>query len=139
MHAGLGGTLWYGLHIGLAGRLRHPDASVSAAELERGLELHYHSLGGTLARRVVGDAGTQRRGLAGALSDGMLDLMAWLDREQVHLPKIVDRYPTRALNRELYFWLAAFLAEELTPADDGWLPLGVRHLLRGVAASARLA
>ncbi|HTS54663.1 MAG TPA: VWA domain-containing protein [Burkholderiales bacterium] len=140
MHAGLGSALWYGLQIGLAGRLRYPQAAVSVSELERGLELHYHSLGGALARRVVGDAGSQRRSLVKAvLSDGMLDLMAWLDQEQVHLPRVVDRYPTRALNRELYFWLAAFLAHEHPDADDRSLPLGIRHLLRGCAASIRLA
>jgi nitric oxide reductase NorD protein len=139
MHASLGSTLWYGLHIGLAGRLRYPQAAVALADLERGLELHYHSLGGALARRVVGDAGTQRRGLLQAVSEGMLDLMAWLDQEQVHLPKVVDRYPTPALNRELYFWLAAFLAEERSLDDHRTLPAGVRHLLHGVAASARLA
>jgi len=140
MRAAVASTLWYGLHIGLAGRLRYPHAAVSVSELERGLELHYHSLGGALERSVVGDAGTQRGGLIKALlSDGMLDLMAWLDREQVHLPRLVDRYPTRALNRELYFWLVAFLAEELPSADEASLPLGVRHLLRGVSASTRLA
>jgi nitric oxide reductase NorD protein len=139
VNASLGSTLWYGLNIGLAGRLRHPQAAVSVGELERGLELHYHSLGGTLARRVVGDAGSQRRGpLKAVLSDGMLDLMAWLDQEQVHLPKTVDRYATLALNRELYFWLAAFLAEDVPLGDEASLPLGVRHLLRGVATSSRV-
>jgi nitric oxide reductase activation protein len=132
-------TLWYGIQIGLAGRLRSPHAAVSATQLERGLELHHHSLGGALARRVVSDAGSQPRSLLeAARSHGMLDLMAWLDQEQVHMPASVDRYPTRALNRELYFWLAAFLVEPLGGADEDSLPLGVRHLLRGVAASFRL-
>lgn len=132
-------SMWYGINIGLAGRLRHARAAVSLPEFERGLELHYHSLGGTLARHVVGDAGQQRAAFKAAGASGALDLMAWLDDERVHLPRRLDRYPTPALNRELYFWLAAFLAEDRPlPGEQAW-PLGVRHVLRGAATSARLS
>ncbi len=140
MLAGWAGVLWYGGQIALAGRIRHPDARVSMEELRRGLDLHYHGLGGTLERRTVGDAGLQRGNrLAALFSSGVHDLMAWLDREQVHLPHSVDRFPTPALNRELLFWLAAFLAEDRALPDTAALPAGVRHLLRGVATSARVA
>jgi nitric oxide reductase NorD protein len=133
-------VLWYRAVIGLAGRLRHPEAALAAEEFQRGLELHYHSLGGTIDRRVVGDAGLQKQGrFRLAVSQGIVDLMAWLDAEQVHLPKTIDRYPTRALNRELYFWLTAFLAMDRPLAGEDSLPLGTRHLLRGVATSARVA
>lgn len=137
--AGWARSMWYGINIGLAGRLRHADAAVPLAEFARGLEVHYHSLGGTLARRVVGDAGQQRAAFKAAGASGALDLMTWLDAEQVNLPRRLDRYPTPALNRELYFWLAAFLAEDhALPGEEAW-PLGVRHLLRGAATSARVA
>ena len=139
MFAGWAGVVWYGGQIALAGRIRHPEARVTMEELRRGLDVHYHGLGGRLERRTVGDAGVQRGGrLAALLSSGVHDLMAWLDPEQVHLPRSVDRYPTSALNRELLFWLAAFLAEDRPLAGTVALPSGVRHLLRGVATSARV-
>lgn len=138
MRTGWAGVLWYGTVIGLAGRLRHPGAAVSMDELRRGLDLHHHILGGALSRRVVGDAGLQRNPIRATVPNAVLDLMAWLDPEQVHLPKAVDRYPTPALNRELYFWLAAFLAlDEPLDNERSW-PLSVRHLLRGVATSFRV-
>ena len=140
MLAGWGGVLWYGGQIALAGRIRHPQARVSMAELQRGLDLHYHGLGGALVRHTVGDAGLQRNHGRGALfSSGVHDLMAWIDPQQVHLPRSVDRYPTAALNRELLFWLAAFMAIDEPLAGAAALPAGVRHLLRGVATSARVA
>lgn len=139
MGAGWAGILFYGAHIVLAGRLRHADAAVTLEELRRGLDLHYHGLGGTLERRVIGDAGRLRGSrLTAAFASGLHDLMAWLDPEQVHLPRSVNRYPTRALNRELFFWLAAYLAADRPLAGAAALPAGVRHLLRGVATSARV-
>jgi len=139
------GTLWHAVEIALAGRLRHPDATVHIDEVQRALELHYHSLGGWLTRRVVADTGERARGsikpsFAEKVHDlAMHDLLAWLDQEQVHLPKAMDRYATRSHNRELYFWLAAYLAEEQPLCEEPALPLGVRHLLRGVATSARIS
>lgn len=139
MLAGWGGVFWYGGQIALAGRIRHPQARVSMEDLRRGLDVHYHGLGGTLERHAVGDAGVRREHRLGALfSSGVHDLMAWLDPEQVHLPRSVDRFPTRALNRELLFWLVAFLAVDEPLAGAAALPSGVRHLLRGVATSARV-
>jgi nitric oxide reductase activation protein len=114
-------ALWHAVLVALAGRLRHAPAAVTIRELRRGLEVHYHGLGGELSDGVVGDG-----------------RFAWLDRGQARLPARIDRYPDMALNRELYFWLAAFLACDRPLAEDPLLPLGVRHLLRGVATSARL-
>ena len=133
------GSLWFGAQIALAGRIRHLDAGVTMEDFRRGLDLHYHGLGGTLARRVVGDAGhLGGNRLSAAFSSGLHDLMAWLDPEQVHLPRSINRYPTRALNRELFFWLAAFMAEDRPLDNIDALPAGVHHLLRGVATSARI-
>lgn len=140
MFTGWGGVFWYGGQIALAGRIRHPEARVAMDELRRGLDLHYHGLGGPLLRHTVGDAGLRRDHRLGALfGSGVQDLMAWLDPQLVHLPRSVDRYPTGSLNRELLFWLAAFMAIDEPLAGTAALPSGLRHLLRGVATSARLA
>ena len=138
MGTGWGGMPWCALQIALAGRIRHPHAAVRVDALRRGLDLYHHGLGGMLSRRVVGDAGPRSGRLQAALSAGVHDLMAWLDAEQVHLPRAINRYPTEALNRELYYWLAAFLAEERPLAGASSFSPGVAHLLSGCATSARV-
>ena len=129
-------ALWYRLLTGLAGRLRHPRAAVRLDACRRAMNLHYHALGGRRSRDVSPDAGS-RRGFAGATHRGN-DLLAWVDRDQIHVPDRINRYPSQALNRELYFWLAAYFALDRGVADEEALPPGLRHLLRGVATSARV-
>ena len=131
-------ALWYHLLAGLAGRLRHPRAAVRLDACRRAMRLHYHALGGDRSRDVSPDAGS-RRGFAGATHRGN-DLLAWVDRDQIHVPECINRYPSQALNRELYFWLAAYFALDrgVEGEDADALPPGLRHLLRGVATSARV-
>lgn len=100
--------LWYAMVLRLAGRLRHASAAVSLEDWQRGLDVHYHGLGGPLS-------------------------------EQPLMPRALDRYATAELNRELYFWLAAFLALDRPLPGERQLAPGVRHLLRGAATSARVA
>ena len=128
--------LWYHLLTGLAGRLRHPRAAVRLDGCHRALSLYYHGLGGDLNRGVVADAGP-----GGALVGGTHrgnDLLAWLDRDRMHLPERINRFPTQPLNRELYFWLAAFFALDRALDGEDTLPGGLRHLFRGLATSTRV-
>jgi len=103
---------------------------------DRALSLLYHGLGGDLHRGVVADAGPRRR-LGGGAHRGN-DLLAWLDRDLMHLPERINRFPTRALNRELYFWLAAYFALDRAIHGEAALPPGLRHLFRGIATSTRV-
>ena len=128
--------LWHRLLIGLAGRLRHPRAAVHLRSHQRALGLHYRGLGGDPNRDVVADAGTTRA-RAGRAHGGR-DLLAWLDRDRMHLPARINRFPAPALNRELYFWLAAYFALDRELDGESGLPAGLGHLFRGVATSARV-
>ena len=128
--------LWYHLLTGLAGRLRHRRAAVRLRSHDRALALHYHGLGGDPNRDVMADAGSHRA-LPGGTHRGN-DLLAWIDRDQMHLPERIDRFPDRDLNRELYFWLAAFFALDRPLDGEDALPAGLRHLFRGLATSARV-
>lgn len=127
---------WYHLLTGLAGRLRHPRAAVRLAAHRRALGLHYHGLGGDPNRGVAEETGADRVPAGGTHRGN--DLLAWLDRDQVHLPERIDRFPDPALNRELYFWLAAFFALDRAPAGEDALPAGLQHLFRGLATSERV-
>ena len=127
-------ALWYRLLIGLARRLRHFRAGVRLRDHHRAVNLHYHCLGGDSDRSVAADAGTG--GMPGVFRAD--DQPAWLDRDQMHLPSRINRFPTRALNRELYFWLAAYFAVDHELDGEDALPQELRHLFRGVATSARV-
>ena len=127
-------VMWYRFLIALAGRLRHFRAGAYLHDHHRAVGLHYHCLGGDLNRNVAADAGTG--GVSG--THGGVDPLAWLDRDQMHLPGRINRYPTRALNRELYFWLAAFFALDRALEGEQDLPAGLRHLFRGIATSTRV-
>ena len=111
------GLLWYRLLFGLAGRLRHPRAAVHLRESRRALRLHYHALGGDPGCDVAAGAGV-RGTLMGDAAYGGQDLLAWLDHDRMHLPARINRFPDRALNRELYFWLAAWFALDRAPRID---------------------
>ena len=128
--------LWHHLATGLAGRLRHPRAAVRLDGCDRALSLHFHALGGNPNHGVTADSGP-----GGALTGGTHrgnDLLAWLDRDRMHLPERINRFPTQSLNRELYFWLAAFFALDRTLDGEDRLPGGLRHLFRGLATTARV-
>lgn len=127
--------IWYGALLGLAGRLRHPDEGVDLESYRKSVELHYHVLGGDLTQRVISDGGS---GSLKSSAHSSRDLMAWLDREQVHLPKSINRYASAALNREHFFWVAAFLAVDRPLERESSLPAGIRHLLHGIVTSARV-
>ena len=127
---------WHELLFDLAGRLHHPREGVSLRQCSRALQLHHHALGGDPARRITADDGKRHRLPRPAASAP--EFAAWLDREQIHLPRTLNRYASAELNRELYFWLAAFLAFERQQTEVNRGPAGIRHLLQGVATSARI-
>ena len=127
-------VIWYGLLFGLAGRLRHPQSAVVGKELWRSLELYYHALGGELDRGLA--RASQYDATLKLSTHAGLDLQAWSEPGMLYLPKRINRYRTRELNRELYYWLAAFLAVEEPNSGYASLCPGVKHLLHGVKTSA---
>ncbi len=129
-------VIWYSVLFGLAGRLRHPQSAISGKALASGLGLYFHALGGDLDSRITGTS--QGQGTLKLKSHGGLDLQAWVDEGDLHLPRRINRFSTQALNRELYYWLAAILAADIPDREVVPLPPGVRHLLRGVQATERL-
>ena len=131
-------VIWYSLLFGLAGRLRHPHSAVTGKNLWRGIELYYHAMGGALDRTL----GTNNNDLASNTlqlsTHGGIDLQAWAEPGKLHLPKRINRFPTRESNRELYYWLAAFLANNEPYRGTDSLTPGVHHLLQGVATVSKL-
>ena len=73
----------------------------------------------------------EARTVAGTCSHGSI-------RDRMHLPERINRYPTPDLNRELYFWLAAWFAFDRALDGEDAVPPGLRHLFRGLATTARV-
>ncbi len=131
--------LWHNAVFGLAGRLRHPEAAVSLISQQKAVELYHHILGEDAQRPVtaLGDAESKDGERPVTTSAGM-DLMGWIDPHGVHLPQLINRYPDASLNRDLFYWLAAFFGSRQSLTGQQQLAVGVRHLLVGVAVSQRV-
>ena len=107
------GKLWHNA-ITRASSLEHADAAVLLEDVRRPAGLLFRALGGEGGLRVeaaTASAHRARRGLLSRLA-GQNDTveLAWRDEETLRLPMRVACFPERALNRDLYLWLAALAA-----------------------------
>ena len=74
--------------------------------------------------------GARRSLLQRVAGSGRRVALAWRDHEALYLPERLAVLPTRALNRELYFWLAALAAVQVpAEASDDWLAGAQRRTL----------
>ena len=112
------GRAWHRLAGQPASFARYPEAAVELASVRGALAVFFRALGGDRALRIVescpsrsGHRLSWRQRLA--ISEERLPVTK-RDAEALRLPARLDCFPDRALNRQLYFWLAAFLS------DAGW-------------------
>ncbi len=118
------GRRWHQWAAGTASYPSHPDAAVELQSLRHALGVYYHAVGG--ARSVAVSSTTaagsghrltlrQRLGLEREPME-----LARRDEESLILPRRIAYFDDPGLNRDLYFWLAAYLAEARTvvPAPD---------------------
>ncbi|MBD3618206.1 MAG: VWA domain-containing protein [Chromatiales bacterium] len=108
------GRYWHRWATRAASYPRHPEAAVSLDTLRPVLGVFFRASGGEagLAVEAIAAGGSghrlslrQRLGL----DEEHLDL-ARRDEENLLLPPQIALFPERPLNRDLYFWLTAFLA-----------------------------
>lgn len=130
------GGIWHRLVTKSAGG-HFPDAVVHLAEIEQHIGVLYRAFGGDPGRRLGGAASDRHHGrqrwlqrLAG--SDQRVAL-ASLEPETLRLPPSLDCFAERALNRELYLWLAALSACDVAP-QAAWI---VRNQAATLAALER--
>lgn len=116
---------------------RYPDQAAQLKILLPRLAVFFRGLGGPGAMRVAAAqarGSTHRMGLRQRLAHGEAE--PWehprMDREALLLPPQIDFFPTRALNEQLYFWLAAFFAhaEPAAPLPDDPLQADLQSLRR---------
>ncbi len=107
------GALWHRLITRLADD-RHPHAAVCLDEVERAVSLLFRALGGDGGLQVTAAEatahGARRSWLQRLAGVNEKVTLAWRDDRYLRLPPWIDTFPERALNRELYLWLAALAA-----------------------------
>ncbi len=133
-------NLRFELALGLRRAPSYPQATVALADVQRGLHVFLHALAGSCRLEIVAGNGAARHGLLRRKLSAKRHWheLAWQNPDQAHLPQQIARFPDRALNRDLYYWLAAYLAFESEVPTDSQLTPGLEHLLRGVAVSELL-
>ena len=138
------GKLWHNA-ITRASRLEYPAAEVFLEDVRRPAGLMFRALGGHGGLRL--EAATEsahhaRRGLLSRLAGQHETVeLAWRDEETLRLPMRVACFPERALNRDLYLWLAVLAARvDGTPLNrNEWLAQNVSataHLIAGFSGLA---
>lgn len=118
------GRAWHRLVGDTSSWPHHPAAAVHLAELRLQLAVCFRAFGGdgTLqiqrARQKTSMHRLRLRQVIG-VGEERSDHPSW-DGTAIHLPAIVDLFDERSLNRDLYFWLAAYVATapSISPPAD---------------------
>jgi nitric oxide reductase NorD protein len=118
------GGLWHRWITRLATH-EYPQAAVQLEEIERSVGLLFRAFGGDAGLRVAPAAdlrhGARRRLLQRIAGSGEKQALAARDHETLHLPPRLALFPERALNRDLYLWLAALAARTGSSVSNDWL------------------
>ncbi|MCG6862193.1 MAG: VWA domain-containing protein [Chromatiaceae bacterium] len=112
------GALWHRLITRVADR-RYPQAAVPLAEVAHTVGILFRALGGDGGLQVEAADPTihtaRRRLLQRVAGIGEKAELAWRDQRALRLPSVIDCFPERTLNRDLYVWLAALAANYEDP------------------------
>jgi nitric oxide reductase NorD protein len=124
------GQLWHRLITRAAAR-RYPEAAVTLTEVSRSAGILFRALGGDGGLKLEGanaTATTARRSWLQRIAGSHRSVeLASRDSEGLRLPLRVDCFPERALNRDLYLWLAALAAQP--SAGGNWFQRSQQHTL----------
>ncbi len=117
------GSLWHRF-ITRAALASYPAAAVTLTEVDKTIGLLFRAFGGDGGLRVEASAPTEhgaRRGWLQRLAGTHRRVeLAARDAQALCLPGRIDLFPDRALNRDLYIWLAALAAAEDGVRGEPW-------------------
>ncbi|GGC98168.1 nitric oxide reductase activation protein NorD [Halopseudomonas salina] len=126
------GMRWHNLINRLA-RTSYPEALVRLEDEGPRLAMVFRALGGDPG--LVIKAATERalkpprHWLEKIAGTGRQYAMAWRDEDSVRLPPVIQAYPERDLNRDLYLWLTALASQASQPGENDWLAWNQRQVL----------
>lgn len=115
------GKLWHRIISSTASPV-YPQAAVKLDEVRQAVGIMFRALGGDAALKVENTRASSNNGhrswlqrIAG--NNNRMEL-AWRNEEAFNLPLQIDVFPTKALNRDLYLWLAALASGDTGTGDD---------------------
>lgn len=107
------GSIWHKF-IMQKSRTDFNHARVDFAQVSKSARVIYRALGGDPAKRIEAAAPRDylvRRTILQKISGSHLQQsLAWQEETSLRLPDSIAIFPTKALNKELYLWLAALAA-----------------------------
>ena len=118
------GKLWHNWVTKAAGA-HYPQAAVKLAEVEKTAGILFRAFGGDAGLKVAAATaathGAHRRWVQRLAGSGERVAQARRDAETLRLPPEIAVFPDRALNRDLYLWLAAQAACDVAPGQPWFL------------------
>lgn len=127
------------LALGLRTAPSFPDKAVNLDNIEKSLNIYLHAMRRSCTQKVVASKRQRIRSLS---SRRHVSTLVWQEGEHAHLPETIQRFDDVTLNRDLYFWLAAYIAfDQPLPAPAAQQPLlseALGHVLQGIMTSARV-
>ena len=116
------GRIWHRLVTKVA-QDRYPQANVTLAQVERTAGILFRAVGGDCGLQLEAVMATEHRAVRGWLQrlagSGRKIELSWRDERSLRLPACIDLFPSRALNRDLYLWLAVLAAGE-DMSEEPW-------------------
>lgn len=117
------GALWHKLITGAADK-RYPAEAVTLEQISKTAGILFRAWGGdgglAVKSATATEHGAKRSLLQRIAGSNLKTELTWLDGETLNLPAMLDLFPQRCLNRDLYLWLIALAAAESDPAQP-WI------------------
>lgn len=116
------GRFWHRL-VTRAAQDRYPQAGVNLAQVATTAGILFRALrgdGGLQLEAATATAHGARRSWLQRLAGSSRKIeLGWRDERSLRLPASIDLFPSTALNRDLYIWLAVMAAGEALP-EEPW-------------------
>lgn len=107
-----------------AAEKRSDAVAVTLEEMSQTLAVFFRALGGDPGLSILASQstphGARRSWLQHIAGSGERIALSWRDHESIRLPGKIDVFPSRQLNRDLYFWLTALLTISAVPGES-WI------------------
>lgn len=130
------GALWHKL-ITRAADKRYLAQAVTLEQISKTAGILFRAWGGDSGLAVKSATatvhGAKRSMLQRIAGSNLKTELTWLDGETLNLPSLIDLFPERSLNRDLYLWLIALAAAKLD-SNQPWI---VRNQLATLAVLTR--
>ncbi|MEJ1354985.1 MAG: VWA domain-containing protein [Candidatus Sedimenticola sp. (ex Thyasira tokunagai)] len=116
------GEFWHRIITRMADT-RYPQAAVTLDSVSTTVGILFRALGGDGGLQVEAanaSAHGARRGLLQRIAGNNRQVeLAWRDEQSLRLPAVIDYFPDKTLNRDLYIWLAALATGE-SHEEEPW-------------------